>query len=410
MVGAGQRTTIRRLGAVIGAGPKGVGLLVALQRRLPGAFAAVESRGVVASWDSTYAGTSRTRTGLDYSDTLESSTAVPWSLREFSRRHPMMTETMMAENDLPKEVLQDYYRVACDLSGVELNLGRTVESIEVLEDGFRLECRYVEYVVKYLIVATGPVRHKTWPHWAQKLDPSVCAHSIGHGTMNRVRGRHVVIVGGGHATPDIACRMWELGAKVTAIVRKPELKVNYLPYLDEFIAPETWPRFARLSVEEKYAIVARVYEEGPWLTPQSHREFYEALAASEPTDRPIVLRLGTKVNGARPDGDGVVLEFGDGSVERFDFVICATGFQPDVRELPFASSAIWEGRCHAGLPIIEDDYSLRGVPRLFFAGHLATLGPRGVVEAILHYSQHASRRIVDAIVTREGTRNVSDPG
>jgi cation diffusion facilitator CzcD-associated flavoprotein CzcO len=70
----------------------------------------------------------------------------------------------------------------------------------------------MEFIIKYLVIATGPTNHKVFPAWAECLDKDICQHSIGHGIFGNVAGKNLLLVGGGHATPDIACRMWELGA------------------------------------------------------------------------------------------------------------------------------------------------------------------------------------------------------
>lgn len=401
--------TYNVLGAVIGGGPKGISMLIQLQREFPNQFVGLESSVVVSNWDSNFAGTSPTRTGMYYSDTIIPGPDVPWNLVQFAQKHPAMTKSMFRQDTLPKEVLQDYYRMAASSANVNLLLGENVRSIRRENAQFRLLTDDTEVIAKYLIIATGPVNHKVWPDWAVNLSPDVCQHSIGHGIFENVRDQKLLLVGGGHATPDIACRMWELGANVVVVMRKPNLNVNYLPYPDRYIMPMYWGAYSHMTIEEKLHVLESAHREGPWVTPRSYDEFMTALHQSESTPNRIEFRTNTVINTCQMKLNGQVEAiFQGGRREYFDKVICATGFRPEVRNLPMDDQNIWSGRVVNGLPILEDDYCLKGLPELYFMGHFAQLGPRGMVDSILHHSQYAIHTITESIKCKEECSYVSN--
>jgi thioredoxin reductase len=402
---------IETIGAVIGAGPKGISMLIQLQREFPNQFVGLETQAVVGSWESQYAGTSPTRTGIYYSDTIVPGKDIPWNLENFARSHPLMTKEMLEKDILPKEVLQDYYRMAADALNIQLFLGQAVTSIWNDGDIFHIQTEEILFKVKYVIISTGPVNHKVFPEWASNLKAEVCQHSIGHGMFERVEGQKILLVGGGHATPDIACRMWELGASVTVVIRKEELKVNYLPYPDAYISPMYWSEYKDLSVPDKLAILHKLQKEGPWVTPRSYNEFMQTLHLSQNTEHPIEFFNGTFVTYAviqkQDSTENVEVHFHNGYKDVFDKVICATGFKANVMELPFIDRSIWDGVVTEGLPHLNNDYSLKSMHNLFFLGYLSQLGPRGIVDSILHHSQYSISRISNSIKCKEVTSFVS---
>lgn len=392
---------IQKLGVVIGAGPKGISLLIELQRQLPGKFIGIESSAILNTWDSEYAGTSPTRTGMYYSDTLIGGPPIPWNLPQFAYRHPSMNKYMLARDILPKEVLQDYYRVAVNLARVKLFLRQPVVSIEYDGNKFWVSTNKLQIITKYVVIATGPANHKSYPKWAECIPSDLCQHSIGHGIFNNVTGEKLLLVGGGHATPDIACRMCELGANVTVVVRKPTLKVNFLPYPEQYIRPAHWTLYGQLSFQKKLEVLRRIHNEGPWVTPRSYQDFIHSIEASQNTTNRIEYRPGTVVLSCSMYRSQIKAVFNDGQYQCFDRVICATGFKPNVRDLPFRDPSILDGVVSEGLPHLEKDYSLCRLPNLYFTGHFAQLGPRGIVEAILLYSQYTTHIIVESIKNKE---------
>ncbi|HEY2493750.1 MAG TPA: NAD(P)-binding domain-containing protein [Paenibacillus sp.] len=403
---------LEMLGVVVGAGPKGISTLIQLQRAFPNKFIGVESCAVVSNWDSQFAGSSPTRTGIYYSDTIVQQADIPWNLQTFVKRHPLMSEEMLNKDYLPKEVLQDYYRMSAEAINARILLGEKVEEIEVDKKGFLLKTSSYSIKTRYLIISTGPVNHKVFPEWTYSLPPHLCQHSIGHGMFDNLLGKKILLVGGGHATPDIACRMWELGGSITVVVRKSGLKTSYLPYPDDYINPNYWELNRGLSIEDRISVLRKISLEGPWVTPRSLREFEDVIHASKKTSNRIEYLTSTKVTSCRivhnNDCEQVEITFYDGRSELFDKVICATGFKPDVTKLPFINHEIWINTISEGLPHLNNDYSFKGNSNIYFTGHFAQLGPRGIVDSILHYTQYATMALTNSILEKEGSFHVSN--
>ncbi len=392
------------LGIVIGLGPKGVSLLVEMERRLPGSFIGIEGAAIVGAWDSTFAGTSPTRTRIDYTDTIVPSPDRAWTLRTFASRHPLMTSEMMASDTLPKEVVQDYYRTVAQQSGARVLCGERVIALTPTARGVVVTTSRRILFAKYVVVATGLLDSKVFPDWARSLPATLCQHSIGHGLFTGLRGSRVLVAGGGHATPDIACRLWEAGADVTVIVWKSGMKVNHLPYPIRYLKPSYWKKFKALSVARRLCEVLRIQSEGPWVSPRSYADFVSVLSRSSATMNHVSYCVNTYVTECRYSATGVEVTLNDRSVERFDKIVCATGFQPQLSHLSFLDGMYASTQASAGYPHIASDYSLHGSPRVYFLGQLAALGPRGVVEGILYGTQYAVTTIADSICSAEAAR------
>ncbi|OAB44751.1 NAD(P)-binding domain-containing protein [Paenibacillus glacialis] len=337
---------------------------------------------------------------------------IPWNLQSFTQQHPLMSDDMLSKDNLPKEVLQDYYRMSAEAVNARVLLGEKVQMIDIDPQGFLLTTSNYSIRAKYLIISTGPVNHKVFPEWTYSLPPNLCQHSIGHGLFNKLNGKKILLVGGGHATPDIACRMWELGVNITVVVRKDGLRANYLPYPDDYINPNKWDINRGLSIDERLSVLRKITLEGPWVTPRSLKEFEEAIEVSQTTNNRIEYLTRTNVMSCRivqnNDCEQVEVTFNNGRSELFDKVICATGFKPNARELPFTTTEIWNNQVSEGLPHLNNDYSFQGNSNIYFSGHFAQLGPRGIVDSILHYTQYATLAITNSIVEKETALHVSN--
>ena len=368
---------------VVGGGPNGVALAARLDRSDVRDLLLVERGQLVDTWDSSLAGTSPTRTGIHFSDTITPGDSQVGSLADFAGG--VLTPRQLAEDELPKEVFQSYYRAVADAAGLRYRVGCAVEWVEPLGRGFRVQLSDGEQLTTRTVVdATGVVDSKRWPVWAADLPPERCHHSIGHGVLNSASGLRLVLVGGGHATPDIAVRMAENGSDVTVVVRKPRLQRQLLPYPREYLSGRFQAHYRHLTVHRRLLVLASMAQAGPWVTPRSFTDFTEAV--SRPAGRgSISVELSSYVRSARMGPGGIEVDLSNGSRIEVDHVICATGFQaalPDVGGLPLPPGT-WSGRTLGGYPLLTDGYEVVGMPGYFLTGYLAQMGPRGPIDAIL---------------------------
>jgi hypothetical protein len=87
--------------------------------------------------------------------------------------------------------------------------------------------------------------------------------------------------------------------------------------------------------------------------------------------------MSTGVTGATAEGERVRLAFDDGRVELADHLLCATGYQVDVRRYPFLDADMVRGiRQERGYPVLSGGLE-SSVPGLHFLGAAAggTYGP-----------------------------------
>ena len=390
--------------AILGAGPKGVSLGVHLSRCGVRDLVVLERDIVVGTWRSAYAGTSPTRTGMYLSDTIVPGDCDISPLPRYAREHPDMDADAYAIDDLPKEVLQDYYRDAAAAAGVPVELGRTVMRVTPVAGGFAvLDGQGQEFTARCVVDATGIVWSKRWPRWSTRIPEDRCYHSIGHGVLGDrgdLTGARILVVGGGHATPDIAVRMAELGARVTMTVRNKRLQQQLLPYAHEFLSERFQRIYRRCDLPTRYRMLIHVHQSGPRVTRRSYEGLVDFLSRQgSGAGGHIEVALGTTVEGVRVHGDEIHTQLSNGWTRDFDFVICATGFHAS---LPHSAAyatpqGFWDNRVHGGYPIIDDRYRLRDEDSFFVIGYLAQLGARGPIDSILYDTQNTTRVVTAAV-------------
>jgi FAD-dependent urate hydroxylase len=103
------------------------------------------------------------------------------------------------------------------------NVEKSPNGFEVhLSDGSTL-------LARNLAVATGLDDADHAPTELSLLPPDLVSHSSQHCDLNRFRGQHVTIIGGGQWALETAALAAEQGASVRLLVRKPSLVWNRVP-------------------------------------------------------------------------------------------------------------------------------------------------------------------------------------
>jgi hypothetical protein len=389
---------------VAGGGPKGISLAIHLWLSGVRDLLLVERGDLVNSWDSAVAGTSPTRTGMHFSDTIMPGESGVGTLYEFARG--VLPERHLAEDHLPKEVLQHYYRLAAQSTGLAHRTGCALRFVEPLvRGGFRVILNDgEELTTRCLVDATGIVDSRRWPSWVSALPPHKYWHSIGHGVLNDTSGLRLLLVGGGHATPDIAVRMAERGSDVTVVVRKPSISQQFLPYPLEFLSPSFQARYQNMSIRQRLKTLTHVGGSGPWATPRSYQDLAEAVLRPRNGMGRIDVELSTLVHSVHDTAGGVRAHLSTGQILDVDGVICATGFEaalPHTGALPMPANS-WTDRTLGGYPLVDDGYEVFGMPGFFVIGYLAQLGPRGPVDSILAGTQRTTALVSARVRSRLG--------
>ena len=236
-----------------------------------------------------------------------------------------------------------------------------------------------------VIVATGWADFPYAPHWpgmAEHRGPVI--HSSAYRNAAPFADKRVLVVGFGNSGAEIALDLSEAGAEVALSVRSPvrvlPRDVLGAPILSFAIAQRFLPAgladalnapILRLAVGSLDKLGLKTATKGPlrMIKEDGRAPVIDVGALAQIRAGKIKIRGGIE----RFTADGVV--FAEGGEERFDAVILATGFKPDLRALltdaPEALDA--EGR-----PRVSDRPT--AAPGLFFVG--AIVSPTGQLREI----------------------------
>jgi lysine/ornithine N-monooxygenase len=266
---------------------------------------------------------------------------------------------------------------------------------------------------RQVVVAAGIEHFAYVPEPLASLPAEVCTHSSQHTDLSALRGRSVIVVGGGQSALESAALLHEQGAKVQMVMREPVTIWNGeplaldRPLLQRLREPEaglgsgwgTWfysnhPDLFRRLPEASRIRRARTAL-GPagasWLRGRVEGEFPilngQTLTTAKAADGGVALEV------TGPGGDQVVAG---------DHVIAATGYRVDLRRLAFLSDGLRAAlNTVGGTPAVGSDYQ-SSLPGLYFVGPgvAPSLGP---VMRFVFGADHAARRVATRL-SRTGSR------
>ena len=235
-------------------------------------------------------------------------------------------------------------------------------------DAWRLTTSRGAFTADHLVLATGIVANPRMPELpgCDRFGGRVL-HSVAYRRPEPFAGRRVLIVGLGNSAGEIAAELAASGAAVTVAVRSGAhvvprslfgVPIQYIAY-----AVGMLPDPAERALLRAFAGVSRRLRGKPVLPP-SPRPFG--------TDIPLIgfhLPEAVRAGAVRLKGDVVGftaggVRFRDGSAERFDDVIFATGYRPAVGLL--ASLVRTDAR---GFALRRDRVASVDQPGLYFVGH-----------------------------------------
>ncbi|GAB3916893.1 NAD(P)-binding domain-containing protein [Larkinella terrae] len=227
-----------------------------------------------------------------------------------------------------------------------------------LADGSNLEARQV-------VVATGFYSYSHVPDSVSELIPVArLRHTRDANDLAAYRDKRVLIVGGRQSAFEWAALLREAGAaRVDLSYRHdtPQFTVSDWSWVEALVTGMVdqpgW--FRRLSSEEKEVQRLRLWTEGrlklePWL--------------AERIFRPEVhLHPRTQVRAVSEKPGGLSVTLDSGEELAVDEVIAATGYQVDIRRLPFLSeSLLTELEITNGFPVLDEGFQ-SNVTGLYFS-------------------------------------------
>jgi cation diffusion facilitator CzcD-associated flavoprotein CzcO len=243
--------------------------------------------------------------------------------------------------------------------------------------GWRVEAAAGSVSSPIVVVATGWADFPYTPNWpgmAEFRGPIV--HSNRYRAGADYAGKRVLVVGFGNSGAEIALDLCEAGADVTLAVRSPVrvvprdlmgVPIQSFAIAQRFLPPPVADFFnapvVRLAVGSLDALGLKRAAKGPlqMIAEDGRAPVIDVGAVAKIRSGAIKVRGG--IDRFLPGG----VAFVEGGEARFDAVILATGFRPDLRALlPDAGGALDA----AGKPLVSDRAS--AAPGLFFVGAIPT--------------------------------------
>jgi hypothetical protein len=216
-----------------------------------------------------------------------------------------------------------------------------------------------------VVVAIGHHWQKRWPHYPGEFTGETI-HSKDYKAPERLRGKRVLVIGGGNSACDIAVEAARFSESAHISVRRGYWfmpKTMFGVPTVEFIKPwmPLWSQ--RLLLRGLIRVIVGKYSD--YGLPEPDHPIFE----HHPTINSELLyyirhgRISPHPDVARWDGE--YAEFTDGRRERFDLVVCATGYDLG---FPFLEDDVirWDGR---GMPDLIDGLVSPRHKNIYFFGN-----------------------------------------
>jgi thioredoxin reductase len=228
---------------------------------------------------------------------------------------------------------------------------RIVTSVAPISDGFQLDLRDGGVArARRVIVAAGIRDYEYMPPKLAALPDGLASHSAVHVRVDQFAGKDVAIVGGGASAVNLAPLLMKAGAKVTLIVRRPEISFCGPPtersLWEHIKEPENglgtgWRSWACCAMPMVFFAMPEAFRV---MVVQKHLPAAPGWTLQPQVDGVVPVIAGSLI--AHADAiDGRVrleLDLRDGSkrVVITDHVIAGTGYRVDMRKLPFFGSEV----------------------------------------------------------------------
>ncbi|MEO6028456.1 MAG: NAD(P)-binding domain-containing protein [Candidatus Binatia bacterium] len=196
-------------------------------------------------------------------------------------------------------------------------------------------------------------------------------HSAAYWSSESLRGRRVLVIGGGNSGFDIACDAAKVAARAALSVRRGywvfpkhlfgqpvDAFIQQGPHLPNWLGQPLLVAILRLAVGRQDRFGLRAPDHKPLEShPVLNTQVFHYLSHGDLAMKPDVSRF-----------DGEVVHFADGTSEAFDVVLCATGFRHEVPFLPPATIAA----TRSGRPRLITGAFVPGRTDLFVPGMFET--------------------------------------
>jgi thioredoxin reductase len=229
-----------------------------------------------------------------------------------------------------------------------------------------------------VVLAVGISHFEYVPPALAALPASVLSHSSAHRDPAKLRNHDVTVLGAGASAVDLAVLLKEAGARVTLVARRQRLKFHTPP---SAAGPSLWEAMRRPSSPIGPGWRSRLYSDFPTAfrrLPPSLRFHVVKTFAGPSTGWPmkarfagVDTRLGVEIERADAVGGGLRLTLagaGKATIHETEHMIAATGYQVEVRRLPFLSDDLLTRiRTVEDKPVLSSTFE-SSVPGLYFVG------------------------------------------
>ncbi len=192
----------------------------------------------------------------------------------------------------------------------------------------------------------------------EALAPGQWSHTSRTVDFEGLAGRRCLILGGRQSAFEWAALLAEAGAARVDVVHRhdtPEFTASDWSFVDDLLENTRQTRgwFRRLPERERAAIAQRFWQVGrlqlePWLADRIARDSVHLWPRAEPA----------KIETAA--GEAISVTLGDGTRLETDHVLLATGYQVDMRRVPYLPDDL---ELAGGFPVLDEDFqtSLAGL-------------------------------------------------
>jgi thioredoxin reductase len=265
---------------------------------------------------------------------------------------------------------------------------KKVNSLERTRTGFTLHLSDGEsFTAQRVVVATGLSHFEYVPPQLAALPPALLSHSSAHVDLDRFKGRDVTVVGAGASASELATLLYEAGANVRMVARRPSVELHTRMPSSRPLAQ----RIRRPTSTIGPGWKSRFFTDLPLVFHRLPRPVQNHLVKGflgpaggwflRGRFDHVPLLAGCQITRAEAAGDRAILWFksGNGDTQRIEteHVIAATGYRANIHRLPFLSAGI-----KSQLKLFDDAPELSthfesSVPGLSFVGAAAvnSFGP-----------------------------------
>ena len=255
-----------------------------------------------------------------------------------------------------------------------------------LDDGDKLQFKSV-----VLALGIGPFLHR--PEQFADLPRELAPHSSDLSDIAQFQGKRVAVIGRGQSALESAALLHENGAEVEILTRDPALIFRPFAWRKHIFRKLTSGPLLGLSYRiipptdlgdvrtaRKMADPDLFRRQTPEVQEKLLRDCARPIGAYwlEPRLEGVRVKTGVSVARVAIDGTGMRLELSDGTTDRVDFVLLATGYRIDISKYHILDSSLHQRvrKTSDGYPVLDTSLQT-SVSGLYMAGVVGerTLGP-----------------------------------